>query len=545
MSDNVVYREPDWLYRKPSERKEDEYWVRLELINGDGNPIGEVGDFSSLDVVWNSLADDLEASSFSIPGTSPWAKLVMQANVRIILARIEIFRQNKLIKLWTGRVDRSVRTKNGPEIEINVELISDKAWLKYINAWSAPFAPLGFQAPKREQKYGKAISMMKHYLMDNLIRIQSGFNELGMLNESNRLKNPNNWSNVQSYMWPVMMTPYNEPEDTSPTVALEARMTPISELVAGVCKDYNLLVKVEYLIPGRDEIPAGANMTRPGIVIDFEDKDLDRSRSTPGSWLSSLAEDAIVFVRGIFGRYDVPAEPEMATLEGRREYFGTRPGDPWVIFRDSEKHWSEMEFASYAPTASRSISGGKSPEFLNKGISLVANGLIGVALASVGLGFLSGLANLVTGTINDVLLAYQDADDKNMRKAFGPYTFFEESVGSGTNAYSFEAIQHLRQSRWGSIGYDTATFYGGVSAFKPFRIFEDFDVLDQVGWEDSAQERIIAERVKEIQMSYTRSEGAQFEVRLGESDRPEDPWTIQQRRNEMFAQAINTALTLE
>lgn len=545
LSSKVEYREPEWNYTRSSERGEDEYWTRLEILNGSGEVIGEIEDYDNLDLVWSAMADDVEASSFFLPGTSRWAPLVMQANRRIMLIRVEIFRQDKMIKVWTGRVDRSVRTKSGPTTEITVEIISDKAWLKYIAAWSAPFSVLGFQAPKWEQKYGKAISVMKHYILDNLIRIQSGYSKIGMLSASNNLvRSPSNWRDVQDYMWPVAVTPLDKAADTSPTVVLQARMTPISELIAETCKDYNILPTVRYLIPGRDQAPNGINFVKPGVFIDFEDKEMDRARSAPGSWLSSLTKDALIFIRGIFGRYDAPAEPNLTTVNGLEDYFGTRESDPWVIFRESDEHWSDTEVTSYAPAASRSISGGKSPGFLNDGISLVANGLISAALASVGLGFLAGLGQLLTGTLEDLLFAYQDADDSAMREALGPYTFFEESLGQGTTAYSHDSAQQLRQARHGAIGYETATFTGGVQAFRPFRVFEDFDILDPVAWEDPVQDKLIPERVKEISFSESRSDGVTFEIRIGESDRPEEPWTVQMRRNDMFRQGLNTALAL-
>lgn len=544
MSSTVEYRDPQWDYIRPNERGEDEYWNRVELRDGLGNVLGEVDDYTDLSATWSAMADNVEASSFGLSGNSRWMPLVMQANRRIILIRIETYRQNKLIKKWTGRVDRAVRTRSGPTSTIAVELISDKAWLKYIVAWSAPFSSLSFQAPKVEQKYGKAISIMKHFIVDNLLRTQTGDNPLGMLVTSNRLMGSGSWWDLQDYMWPVAVKKLDKDADTSPTAVLQARMTPISDLIAEVCKDYNLLPTVEFLVPGRDEAPDGINFYRPGVFIDIVDKDMERSRSEPGTWLSDLGEDALVFIRGIFGRYDTPAEPDMTTIGGMGAYFGDRDDDPWVIFRESDEHWSEVEITSLSPTASKSISGGSSPGFLNDGISLVANGLIGVALASVGLGFLAGLGDLLTGTLEDLLFAYQEADDDEMRNTLGPYTFFEESLGQGATAYTFDSAQQLRQARWAAIGYDTATFSGGVQAFRPFRVFEDFDLLDPVGWEDLSQDKIVTERLKEITMSESRTGGVSFEVRLGEADRPEEPWSVQMRRNERLTQGINQALAI-
>lgn len=75
----------------------------------------------------------------------------------------------------------------------------------------------------------------------------------------------------------------------------------------------------------------------------------------------------------------------------------------------------------------------------------------------------------------------------------------------------------------------------------PFKPFEDFDLLDPVGWEDVDEERIIPDRMKQITVRENR-EGVSFEFRLGELERPEEPWAIQQRRNKRFEEALNAAI---
>lgn len=168
---------------------------------------------------------------------------------------------------------------------------------------------------------------------------------------------------------------------------------------------------------------------------------------------------------------------------------------------------------------------------------MVFNFLLNSALASVGLGFL-GID--VGGFFDDVLFAYQRARDPNMRDFLGDFTLFEEFTGSGLTAYSFDAAQDLRTARYNSIGYQTAMFTGDMASFKPFLPFEDFDILDPVGWEDSIEDKMFTERVKQITVSFSRDQEISFEVRLGELDRPEEPDAIAQRRHESIIRAINT-----
>src|SRR5699024_11422422 len=104
------------------------------------------------------------------------------------------------------------------------------------------------------------------------------------------------------------------------------------------------------------------------------------------------------------------------------------------------------------------------------------------------------------------------AEDKGMRKFFGDFLPLEEFTGSGTTAYSFDAAQDLRRSRHNAVGYQTAMFTGDMASFRPFLPFEDFDILDPVGWEDKIEDKIFTERGQQITVSVSRGEAMSLEV---------------------------------
>lgn len=515
---------------------DDGYAVEIELRNGNGNLVGAVGDFVDFSIVFNSEASDVEASSMVLPGTSPWAKTFMRANRRLLLVHFILYRDGRQIKRWTGRVDRAVRRREGPQSSVTVELISDKIWLKHILGYSAPGSGLWLQAPKVNNYLGPAVHTIKRVASDNILRISGN---LKLLTGSKWLNNPTEWPGMQSRMPYVMIVPTTENEDTSPTVVAQVSMTPMDEVWQEICKDYNLLPTAEFFVPGRDPLPHRLAPTAPCVVLDIKDMDRTRARSeSRPRWeaaFSLLGE----FVRGLFGQYDVPPTIDIFNPDDLRDFFGRREDDKWVIFRDSSEHWSGIEVASFSPTASKSISGGKSQDFLNQGVQLLFNLLINGVLSLVGIGFL-GID--IGGTFDDILFAYQAADDINMREFLGDFTLFEEFIGDGLTAYSFDAAQALRQARNNAIGYQTAMFTGDIASFKPFLPFEDFDLLHPVAWEDSIEDRLFAERVKQIVVSGNRSDKIRFEVRLGEIDRPEEPEAIAQRRHESFVRALNTIL---
>lgn len=534
-----------YLPSRPGIPDDSKYHVDVELRDGAARFLGILSDFESSSWTFDSDANSSEGSTISLPGNSPWARTFMRANRQILLVHMVLYRGEKQIKRWTGRVDRSVRKNEGRLSTVTVELVSDKTWLQYIQCWSAPFAPLWIQAPKKEDKLGPAIHTMKQYAINNLIRFQgdhfAGGNMLSMAQRSTYQNSPTMWKSLEPFMPVIQVVPTMKSEDTSPTVFLSARMNSVGEVWDQVAADHNLLPEVKFHIPGRDPLPERISMSGPGIWIDVKDKDLARARGEKKGFFEQLTSELSIFIRGLFGRYDAPTVIDGTDVEVLKDYFGRNPSDKWVIFRSSEEHVFMRETSSYAATSISSIVGGKAHDALNKGLELVVNTMIRLALAAIGIVF----GNLLSGELDDILFAYQKADDKNLSEMQGKFAFFEDFSANGTTAYSFDSAQALRLARHNATGYKTATFTIDGNASLPFRIFEDYDLLDPVAWEDDDEGRIFAERLKEVVVNVDREDGVSFDAALGEATRPEEPWAVQARRNDMMKRWIQSALFLD
>lgn len=520
-------------FRSEPQREALNYSVEIEIRDGWGNLVGEVTDYTSCNFVFNGDIKDVEASGFTITGTSPWARTIMRSNRKQTLVHILLRRDDKIVKIWTGRVERASRKMEGPQGSITVDLISDKAWYGFILAQNSPFTQLWIQQ-KKDIQTGTAIHVMKKFLARNLTRIayQSEGRIIGNINaalKSDFLGDQTKWPGLQSWMWPVTLVPSLPSTDKTPFVVLQSRMTDMATLFSEACKDYNLYPRAHFHVPGRDTAPANLPMSRAGVWLDIEDKDKARSRGEKPDFFQQFTRETFIFLRGLFGRYDTPRELSSERIDDLKTWFGNKPDDPWVIFRYSPQHWSNIEINAYSPKVSRSVSGGKSPEAVNQGIQFLINKGIQLLGASVGI----PLPDLLSGELNDILFAYRDAQDKEMRAQLGPFTFYEEMSGGSVSAYGIEAAQDLRKSRGDAMGYRTATFTADSASFPPFLPFEDFDIMDQVGFEDPSEDDIQLERVKQIEVSVDR-DGVTFATSLGESDRPEDPIAIQQRRNQLL-----------
>lgn len=516
-----------------------DYTATIEIRDGWGRLVAEVGDWVDFSFVNSSEVNDFEASSFQIPGTSPWTKFVMRANRMIVLAHIVLRRDGRIIHTWTGRIERAVRKMEGPQGSVTAELISDKAWLMYMLAYPAPFSPLWLQLPKSDIRSGSAVSVMKEYLARNLTRIMyqdKGFilGGIGAATKWNFLDRTSDWPYLQDWMWPVTLVPGRRADDNSPFIVLNARMISMVDLFQEVAKDYNLYVKTQFHVQGRDEAPSNLPLTRSGVWIDVIDKDKARSRGEKPGFFQQFTSEISIFIRGLFGKFDSPQTYSSEVPEDMKDWFGRDDSDPWVIFRYSREHWSNIEIASYSPTVTNSVAGGKSQEVINRGIELIANTAIKLLAGGIGL----ILPDIISGELDDIIMAYRLAEDDSMRDELGPFTFFEEYVGQGMTGYGIESTQALRHARGLSMGYRTATFTADAASFPPFLPFEEFDILDPVGFEDPDEDSIQMERIKLITVSGSRSDGISFEIRLGEAERPEDPTAIQQRRMEMFRSAL-------
>ena len=105
-----VFPDDGIKYVKPGQEGENDYSLYIEVFNGEGKFLGEVGDYMDASLSWNSEADNAESSSFIIPRPSLWSKTMMRANHQVTLIRCILTRAGKQIKKWTGRVERAVRS---------------------------------------------------------------------------------------------------------------------------------------------------------------------------------------------------------------------------------------------------------------------------------------------------------------------------------------------------------------------------------------------------------------------------------------------------
>ena len=431
-------------------------------------------------------------------------------------------------KKWTGRVDRCRKIRKGKRRTVVAELVSDYVWFEAMMAWASPFAPLFFQLPKKDVMVAPTITMIKTYIFKNVFRLQANLWRFPAGFWNNPAKH---WWSIEQWMQPCVVIPTNPIFDSTRWNALLARMTPMNQLFEDVLRQENLVLKAEAWVPGRDPQPSkDITLTKPCIVMDIEDN-RKRVRSG-GTILDGLFATIIDIIDPIFQNV-IGAFTEDSEKYSLSKFFGTDPIDPWVVFREGDDtDIEETETIINSPQAMTGIVGGQSPEWLNKGIELIVNSAISGLLSIFGIGF---IGNLINGELSDIVMAFQSATNEQLRAQFGVFGLPEAFDGTGTTAFTFDAVQGLRQLMWSIRPY--RTFSATINDGKPFVPFLHFDVGQPVGWEDD--DEIQVDYVRRIIVTDNRKQRAKIQIFIGDEDGLEDPMSGVMRRIGNVKQAFD------
>ena len=464
-----------------------------------------------------------------VPHNSKWAKVFANCDNENVFVHALING-----KWWTGRVDKCRKVRKGKKRTVIAELISDYVWLESMFCWPNNFAPLGIQWPKKNVKLMPTKSMIEAYLFEVLFRLQafgSGLYRfpIGFFDDPGK----NWWSmNVKDWAQPCMVIPGNVLFDTTRWNTLLARMTPLDELFRDVMYDEHIVLSAQAWVKGRDPQPSpDITLEKSCIFFKVEDKRgvVGRTGTIHDGLFNTVIDTLDPLVVSIVGAFT-----ETSEMYSLSKFFGTDPKDPWVVIRedDLDDDIEESEVIINSPQAHTGIVGGQSPEWLNKGIELVANAAIGGILAMAGISFLS---DLVSGELADIALAFQSQTDERLRSKFGIFTLPEAYSGSGSSAYTFDAVQALRKIMFETRPY--RSFSVTLNDGKPFVPFKHFDIGDPIGWEDEGE--IHVDYVRRITVELSREKHTRITIRVGDDQGMKDPMENMIKRIQGVKQAFD------
>ncbi|AKJ72373.1 hypothetical protein AU099_gp30 [Gordonia phage GTE8] len=464
-----------------------------------------------------------------VPHNSKWAPIFANCDNEVVLVHAKVNGE-----WWTGRVDKCRKVRKGKKRTVIAELVSDYVWLEAMFCWPNNFAPLGIQWPKKNVKLMPTKSMIESYIFEVLFRLQAFGSGLYRF-PIGFFDNPGeNWWSMKVKDWarPCVVIPGSLLYDTTRWNTLLARMTPLDELFKDVTYDEHVVIKAQAWVKGRDPQPSDAiTLERSCIYFKVEDKRAVVGRT--GTVLDGLFNTIIDTISPVVENV-VGAFTENSEMYSLSHFFGTDPKDPWVVIRedDIDDDIEESEVVINSPQAHTGIVGGQAPEWLNKGIEMVANAAIGGILAMAGVSFLS---DLISGELSDIALAFQSQTDERLRSKFGIMMLPEAYPGSGTTAYTYDSVQALRKIMHETRPY--RTFSVTVNDGKPFVPFVHFGIGDPIGWEDDGE--IHVDYVRRITVTLNREKRTRLTIKVGDDQAPRDPMELALKRVEGVKQAFD------
>lgn len=509
-----------------------------------------------IDLAASFPRNQVPTGKLTLAGTDPAVDHVLTCHETTVPITIEV---GKL--LWSGRIKVAHDNFNqtGKADFVECELEGDYAWLLKILAWPNFLLPLQVQVPSRGVAIGPAISCLKYLLATQAFRLQSGLwgmvNNLLSLNADwhawfstalmQDVDGPDGKFNlddvVRMLRTPIYVVPTNPLTDTSPFISVNWRMDKVGSIFEKTIKDNGLHVEVKLWRVG-DPQPPGVGkfpLTVPTIVVDIKDR-MGVTGPT-GTFFDGILRTLVDLQSSVFGEILEPF------LNPKGEYkpdgwniapaFGLHFEDPWVVLNcDDPKSGIQGKMSHHTPEAWRVIVGGKSPKWIDDLINATFSWILDIVMIIVGI---TGIAsNMFDGLFNDVLLAFQLADNYKRRVRMGPYGYPEVFVPTGTSPYTLDAIFALKREMWNTRGYVSGqvTFQNGL----PYEIGND--IMPGSLATIIRRGKVYTDYVENIVITDSRTERARVIVQVGDGQKEEAPGVRSQRRIADLAKSINAIL---
>lgn len=380
---------------------------------------------------------------------------------------------------WSGRVDvahDNFGDPNKPDT-IECELIHDKAWLTRVVAWPWWFMPLQWQGPPtRGVAFGNAISVIKYLFGSQFLRLQLGLWDL----VNNLLSFNLDWRAwfstalmqdpgedgldlrdiVQMATTPVYVVPTNPMFDTSPFISLNWRMDELLQLVTKTCEDNGLTIEVYMWEPGMpqpDPVAEKRNLLRvPTVVVDVKDR--MQVTGFSGTFLDGIQRTFVDIMDSAFGEVLKPFLdpnnesaylPDGVNIAPR---LGMHAVKPWCVFNcDHPASGLKGRVSHHHPIAWRTITGGKSPAWLNSLVDATLSWLIDMVTIVLGVTGVPG--TILDGAFHDIAFAFMLTDNFDRRVKLGPYGFPEKFFPTGSGSMTVEAFFQQKSAQHDTRGY--------------------------------------------------------------------------------------------
>lgn len=312
-------------------------------------------------------------------------------------------------------------------------------WVDLFPMWADPDHSLIYQASYHDIRRGDSLRVLKEYLLANMEREFQPGSIAG-----NDPWSASNWSGVDSSRWPAMVNPNHLSTTTAQTI-LDARFDQASDLFKETLDGAALMLTVDlWLLGDAQPAPSHVTLTEPTLWIDIVPRQFDTS--TTGGW-----DD---FLRGVMRGFQ---KANNAPILGLGDTPATASGRlPWVVWRPEDMSRVTSDFTVMKSEYSQVIVGGRSPEVINKAISMageVAGSVIGdfiyiaastvpvvgPVLGAIGRALAEWALGAIAKSQQDKLFAWQEFKHNDRAALQGKYSP-RTAIGAG-DAFTIESWQ--------------------------------------------------------------------------------------------------------
>ena len=417
---------------------------------------GTIQDYKKINITW--VRNRMDTCVIVLKNTDQMVPNVMDCFESVVPIVIETGSLR-----WSGRVEYVDYQFKDLQYDVQVYCSGDYQFLDKILCWPDPFLPLQLQFPAEAVFIGPAITCIKTMIAENVFRLQSGLFEFvddalsldlnwedwfGTLLESN--------GNLEEMLLtPVVVIPTDPLLDTSPWTSINGRMDKCSTLCQQICEDYGLLLSAVIWLVG-DPQPPGLAVTLTQATILVDCKDMSGVTGPSGTFLDGILFDVVNLGDSLLGNVLQPFlnpgnefAPQGVDIAPA---IGLNFVQPWVIFSDQPRGGlTEFHLIPHAPLAYSLVGGGKSPQWVNDLINSTLEWLIDAI--EIAVGFTGIPDTILDGTLDNVILAFQQQQNADRRIGLGPYAYPEYFLQTGASAYTLDEWFALVQAMWDTRGY--------------------------------------------------------------------------------------------
>ena len=512
-------------------------------------PQGEINDY--LGLTFQFARNRAGSAEFILKGNDPLVPTLLNCPQTMVPITIETGTSR-----WSGRVltceDKLGKFGDSPR-PVNyvvVTCVSDYSMLDHILCWPNFLMPLEVQFPSEALYIGPVVTCVKTLIAEQSFRLQSGIwsfiNDLGSFNIGSAINDLETWANkllggggnlLEMLLTPIVVVPTNPIFDTSPWVSFSGRMDTCATLIDQVCKDTGTNVTVTLWLPG-DPQPAGMliPLTVPTYVVDAKDN-LNVTGPT-GTFLDGILQDTVDLQSSVLGQTLSPF------LNPNNNYapqginiaptVGVNFVQPWVVLTDDPRGGLlEYSVKGRTPLCYTVVAGGKSPQWINNLLNILASWAIDAITTAIGI---TGIpSDLFNATIDDVILAFWQANNAYRQNAMGPYGWPEYFCQTGSSAYTLDSWFAMQAAMWDTAGRYAYqwTFYNGY----PYTIGVDIFVGQMASFASRGQ--LYTDFVDSVVYTDNRTDRVgKLEVTVGDGTFVENPVAKLYRKLVSFEKAF-------